>query len=245
MSGSLVQLAHSRHTIPDWARRFRHRGDIRTAGVYRADNPDAEVRIRNRWRFLEVAEDRPRARVKVIDGFRAGPWNVYQNLRPWEHIPSQTPYPETAFFPHFLNFDLRSCPRLYEEIRVWASECNLSRDGAGDWVFRVAFETLGLWQVYEARGTGGPASLHLARFYSGPAGERFFPNDDVRHASGKYCPEHFEWLVRYQIEMESIDSISSDPRKVTLSAAKKAIRELRQLIDLPPRRPPGRPSKKK
>ena len=54
--------------------------------------------------------------------------------------------------------------------------------------------------------------------------------------------EHYEWLVRHQIEGETPKSISQYPRAVAVATVKRYAGELRALVDLP-ERPRGRPRK--
>ena len=66
----------------------------------------------------------------------------------------------------------------------------------------------------------------------------------TKRTRGPVPAEHYEWLVRRQIETESLQSIAASPgMKVSVDAVRAAIRKLRNLIDLPPLRP-GRPRKK-
>ena len=53
-----------------------------------------------------------------------------------------------------------------------------------------------------------------------------------------FTTEHFEWLVRRQVEGERIGSIATSPgRETSEDAVKKALTRLRKLLDLPAPRP--------
>ena len=48
-----------------------------------------------------------------------------------------------------------------------------------------------------------------------------------------FTTEHFEWLVRRQVEGESIGSIATSPRLTSKYTVRKALTRLRNLLDLP------------
>ena len=60
------------------------------------------------------------------------------------------------------------------------------------------------------------------------AREAGFVQDDRSFAT-----EHFEWLVRRQVEGESIGSIATSPRLTSEYTVRKALTRLRNLLDLP------------
>lgn len=190
---------------------------------YHPQAPNNPLVLTARHRFLRTIQIMPEAHGLVMDPLR-------------------------GMLPLYSDRDRRD--ELKQQIRAWAEQRNLCRNGKGEWILGEADDTLWLWSAYPKMQCWGCLQYEMWEPGQGPRrrkGMKRFP-------AGRYKRlDHYEWLVMHQVLRAPLPPEDVGRRgRLRLRNSrlpgkreklKAVFRGLRRIIDLP-ELPRGRPAKK-